>query len=164
MASTVVRSLVSSALKIWTIFRVAAESSSLMTYLPAGSTVTRYPGTLTGAFIVMVVFLSERSALATAVNKPKKTRQDATANAYRFLIAYPPVFFWNVDSIKTPRWKTTLRHALPSDRAPPGRQHSMRSRGPRVSVPVRFSSRRARSGQNCHPRYAAERRQSHVEV
>src|ERR1700693_2395975 len=80
MARIVVKICVSSALKIWTMFRLPKDSSTLKTYVPAGRICASTPGTSNGSLNVMTVFLSNVSARTFAA-KTTATRAKEQSNA-----------------------------------------------------------------------------------
>src|ERR1700693_5811950 len=88
MARIVVKRCVSSALKIWTMFRSPKDSNTLNTYVPAGRICTSTPGTSKGALNVITVFLSKVSALTFAANaratRAKEHSSATTLNGFIF--------------------------------------------------------------------------------
>src|SRR5579862_2661322 len=79
-------------LKIWTMWRSDAESTSLKTYGPAGKVWVPTPGTSTGPSNVTVVLLFQSSALARGrIARTARLKQKAIATAldrYNFFIEF----------------------------------------------------------------------------
>src|ERR1700730_7245462 len=92
MARTVAKILVWSLLKIWTMWRLDEEFTSLNTYVPAGNTLipVMYTGGIsTGPLKVTVVFLSWSSALAVGENAaPRKDNPNTVGTAFKSVIFF----------------------------------------------------------------------------
>src|ERR1700687_581409 len=92
MARIVVKRCVSSALKIWTMFRSPKDSNPLKTYVPAGRICASTPGTSKGSLKVITVFLSNVSAWTFTANaKATRAKEHSSATTLNVFIFELPL-------------------------------------------------------------------------